>query len=247
MKIASVHLQSFKRFHDLIIQNLPPAKLVVLTGPNGCGKSSVFDGLLTWRLQSGQLRGFDWSDPYYAREAGKPTNQATITWHGTGPATPEETGNATDVRTDRLAIMASLKKIAKGVSIIPLIDRDDHSALDVIDLEATGYGVLGRRQIESYLFDDEVLDALCENLGRPGEKAAVRQIKADALAASVQRGNLGDDVKKAAGEIVQKIRQKFQLTGMGNDTESFERNVLCPLIKPDLNLYAELRQAIFKA
>ena len=46
MKIASIHLQNFKRFTDLTIQNIPAtAKLVVLLGPNGCGKSSVFDAL----------------------------------------------------------------------------------------------------------------------------------------------------------------------------------------------------------
>ena len=46
MKIASIHLQNFKRFTDLKIQNIPAtAKLVVLLGPNGCGKSSVFDAL----------------------------------------------------------------------------------------------------------------------------------------------------------------------------------------------------------
>ena len=46
MKIASIHLQNFKRFTDLRIQNIPAtAKLVILLGHNGCGKSSVFDAL----------------------------------------------------------------------------------------------------------------------------------------------------------------------------------------------------------
>lgn len=46
MKIASIHLHNFKRFTDLKIQYIPAsAKLVVMLGPNGCGKSSVFDAL----------------------------------------------------------------------------------------------------------------------------------------------------------------------------------------------------------
>ena len=46
MKIKSIHLHDFKRFTDLTISELPEtARLVVLIGPNGCGKSSVFDAL----------------------------------------------------------------------------------------------------------------------------------------------------------------------------------------------------------
>ena len=46
MKIKSIKLKDFKRFTDLSIEGLPEtAKLVVMIGPNGCGKSSVFDAL----------------------------------------------------------------------------------------------------------------------------------------------------------------------------------------------------------
>lgn len=39
-------MKGFKRFTDLTIEELPEtARLVVLIGPNGCGKSSVFDAL----------------------------------------------------------------------------------------------------------------------------------------------------------------------------------------------------------
>ena len=56
MKIKSIHLKDFKRFTDLTIEELPEtAKLVVMIGPNGCGKSSVFDGLHSYKYSKGHL------------------------------------------------------------------------------------------------------------------------------------------------------------------------------------------------
>lgn len=45
MRITKLRLQNFKRFTDLTIEDVPAtAKLVLLIGSNGSGKSSVFDG-----------------------------------------------------------------------------------------------------------------------------------------------------------------------------------------------------------
>ena len=59
MRVSSIKLKNFKRFSDLVIVGIPAsAKLVVIVGPNGCGKSSLFDALLHWyRTKS----GFGWS------------------------------------------------------------------------------------------------------------------------------------------------------------------------------------------
>ena len=47
MKIKSINLKGYKRFHNLTIDlGENPARIVALVGPNGCGKSSVFDGIL---------------------------------------------------------------------------------------------------------------------------------------------------------------------------------------------------------
>ena len=47
LRIKSVHLKGYKRFKDLRIQDIPEeAKLVVLMGPNGIGKSCIFDAFL---------------------------------------------------------------------------------------------------------------------------------------------------------------------------------------------------------
>jgi len=47
MRIKKMHLMKYKRFSDLTIDlGDDPKRIVALVGPNGCGKSSVFDGML---------------------------------------------------------------------------------------------------------------------------------------------------------------------------------------------------------
>lgn len=49
MHINKIIIKSFKRFSYITIQNIPSTtKLVVLAGPNGCGKSSLFDAFLAY-------------------------------------------------------------------------------------------------------------------------------------------------------------------------------------------------------
>ena len=54
MKIKKITIKNFKRFSDLIISEIPEsAKLIVLVGPNGSGKISLFEAFNHWyRLHS---------------------------------------------------------------------------------------------------------------------------------------------------------------------------------------------------
>ena len=56
MKIKSIKLERFRRFKNLTIKELPEeARLVVMIGTNGSGKSSVFDALLRLRAKGGRI------------------------------------------------------------------------------------------------------------------------------------------------------------------------------------------------
>ena len=47
MFIKKIQMVGYKRFFDLTIDlGEKPKRIVALVGPNGCGKSSVFDAML---------------------------------------------------------------------------------------------------------------------------------------------------------------------------------------------------------
>lgn len=70
MKIKEIKLNKFKRFTDLLIADIPEtAKLVILVGPNGCGKTSVFEGLNYWYKYNGFSTHGD--KEYYLKEVDK--------------------------------------------------------------------------------------------------------------------------------------------------------------------------------
>lgn len=78
MRISSIHLANFKRFTNLQIEGIPPsAKLVVLVGPNGCGKSSLFEGLNHfYRAETGH--GINHELDYALKEVTAPHNWNAI-------------------------------------------------------------------------------------------------------------------------------------------------------------------------
>ena len=100
MKIKEIHLKSFKRFTDLQISGLSDTiKLVVLLGPNGCGKSSVFDAIYAFAMKNYRPLG-NQSWEYYAKESVQMTpdtqgqmrigKQTEVIFHGKSPTNPEE-------------------------------------------------------------------------------------------------------------------------------------------------------------
>lgn len=154
-------------------------------------------------------------------------------------------GSSKEVSGDRLRFATGLKKVAKGISIKRLIDRDDHAPADVEKYEAEGIRVLSRRHIEAYLYDEEVLGALYNLHGRTAEFPDAQAARIAAINASQGRGNPPDDVKSAAGDMYTFVKQHLGLTGCGNDQQAFARSTLVPIIKPGMAAYEQLKGDIF--
>lgn len=81
MKIQEVHLNKFKRFTDLTIKDIPESvKLVVLVGPNGCGKTSIFEAFNHWYKYKG-YRSWNSSDVDYFVKSGDVQDVKSSTWY----------------------------------------------------------------------------------------------------------------------------------------------------------------------
>ena len=77
MRFKSATIKDFKRFTDLTVQGVPEtARLIMLAGPNGCGKSSFLDALNTWHKWTSRKQPL-WETDYHVK-SGSPLRDR---WH----------------------------------------------------------------------------------------------------------------------------------------------------------------------
>jgi len=131
------------------------------------------------------------------------------------------------------------------MNISMVIDRDDRTDVEVEEEFKKGVRVLSMRQIENYLYDDEVLKKLCESVGQLKKYRGVLAAKATALKASIARGNPADDIKSASGSLSLAIKKILNLQHPGSTSEAFCRDTLAPLITADMKVYKILKKDIF--
>jgi len=154
-------------------------------------------------------------------------------------------GNSKEVQNDFIGLATVLPKLASGMKIIRLIDLDDHAPTDVSAFNREKIRVLSLRHLEAYLYDDEVLTALCVSEGKPEKATELIAAKVSAIDSMVRQGHPEDDIKKAAGCIYVAAKRVLSLTQMGNDAPAFARNTLAKLIKPGMNIYYKLHTDVF--
>lgn len=153
-------------------------------------------------------------------------------------------GNANEVESDRREFIYALRAIVKGIDVVRVIDRDDLSDEEVLEKRQAGISVLSRRNIESYLFDDEVLKKLCLLYDKSDEIEGLLKDKEDAVSRSVDRGAAKDDLKAASGEIYNAAKKRLSLIGAGSNAREFMRSTLAPLVRPGMQVYELLEEDI---
>ena len=152
-------------------------------------------------------------------------------------------GSAAEVTNDKRGIAYALGVLTQGVDVIKLIDLDDLSPQQVADLNESGVRVLSRRNLESYLFSDEVLTALA---GWAGKLDEIEKLLAEKQKIRDARTyDRPDDLKPASGQIYLACKQILGLVQRGEEARTFMRDTLAPLIKPGMKAYEELKGDIF--
>lgn len=153
-------------------------------------------------------------------------------------------GAANQVAANGVSIRHALATILPAARVLALCDRDDKSAAEVTQFEQSGDIVLSQRNLESYLFADDVVEALVNREGKGHLLDEAKRVKSDAIANSSLRGNPKDDLKSASGEIYVNLKKLLALQRCGNTSEAFMRDTLAPLITPPMPTYLALQQDI---
>ena len=149
-------------------------------------------------------------------------------------------GGTNEVQSDGDTFSLLLSKLAPGIKCWKVFDRDDRHGDEIQQLQTGGIQVLQRRDLESYLWDNEILKALCDLYGQPEKLSELLAEKQQALTDGAQQGKPADDIKAVSGRLYNKCKQALRLTQCGNDAEAFARLTLAPLVKPGTSVYQAL-------
>lgn len=154
-------------------------------------------------------------------------------------------GNDRQVIDDQVGLGRTVQAVVPGTKVIRLIDRDERSEAEIAALQKEGVTVLGRRNLECYLLDEEVLKIYCESLGMPDKWPELKQARQAAMTSATEAGRPSDDWKAAKGDIYNTACSLLNLRPKGSSADVFLAEQLAPVLAPGMEVYRELRQHVF--
>jgi len=154
-------------------------------------------------------------------------------------------GSCYDIEKVEESLGDIMTSILARSTVTKIIDRDSRSDTEIADLLSKNIRVLSKRHIECYLLDDSVISLLCNSVSKSDKLQECLEAKALALASSVSRGNPTDDIKSASGDICNALQHILDITNGGNNTTTFLRDTMAPMITPETEIYNQLKSEIF--
>lgn len=147
-------------------------------------------------------------------------------------------------RGDRRGLAEALRFLVGGLEVLRLIDRDDRSDAQVEQLRQQGIRVLTYRNLETCLFDDEVLVALAMSVDQADRSEELVRLKRRIL--EKEYSDIPkDDIKPACGRIYVECKKMLKLTQCGNTARAFMRDTLARCVTQCTGVYRQLKRDIF--
>ena len=150
-------------------------------------------------------------------------------------------GGAYDVEKSA-ELIAVLEAVAEGISVRRLIDRDEMTEAERRRKEKEGILVLGRREIESYLYDPAVLATFLTKIGEEEAVGKVVQKHKDLLSGAGANPN----VKGVSRDLFEFIKTCTSHGMLGRRRKEFEKDYLLPALRETPELLEELEGDIFR-
>lgn len=154
-------------------------------------------------------------------------------------------GSSSELETIGSGLRNLVLKVSPSTKVFRVFDRDERSADEVCALTQNNGRVLKRRELESYLWDPEVLGKFCSEVGSP-ELAAQLVDSCEEVLATLRLGSaVPDEIKDGCGRMYVQIQKLFPNERLGSNHTVFMCERLAPLVTYETRVYQELKECLF--
>lgn len=153
-------------------------------------------------------------------------------------------GSSNEVKDKAALLSGVFSQFLPSVNTTFIVDRDDCTETERLEIIADGNRILAKRHLEAYILDDEILEKFCIHEGKTSLWPTLQTDKQRFSAESIARGNPTDDWKSIAEHIRVAAKRILSINQIGLNADAFMREHLVPHITPETSIYRELRREI---